>query len=69
MRGVWDFLQLDWQPSMLQFHEADNRVRTASVWQVRQPLYRGSIERWRNYAPEISSLESTLDHAETICDN
>ncbi len=42
-------LGLSWQPQCLDFHQRDNSVRTASVWQVRQPLYQSSSGRWRNY--------------------
>jgi hypothetical protein len=31
-------------------------VRTASTWQVRQPLYSGSVGRWRNYARHLVPL-------------
>jgi tetratricopeptide (TPR) repeat protein len=40
---------LGWEPSCLQFHETARPVRTASVTQVRQPLYRRSLARWRHY--------------------
>lgn len=33
-------------------------VRTASVWQVRQPLHHRSIGRWRRYAPHLPELET-----------
>ena len=36
-------------------------VRTASVWQVRQPLYDQSLERWRRYASHLGPLERVLD--------
>ncbi|MDN7126857.1 sulfotransferase [Pseudidiomarina sp. 1APR75-33.1] len=52
-------LGLDWQESCLDFHRRNNSVRTASVWQVRQPLYQSSSGRWRNYAdflPELPEL-------------
>ncbi|MFC0444295.1 tetratricopeptide repeat-containing sulfotransferase family protein [Pseudidiomarina halophila] len=42
-------LGLDWQEQCLDFHQRANSVRTASVWQVRQPLYQSSSGRWRNY--------------------
>ena len=38
---------LDWHPACLSFHTTSRPVRTASVVQVRQPLYRSSVGRWR----------------------
>jgi hypothetical protein len=47
---------LDWEPACLQFHETRRQVRTASVLQVRQPLYRGSVGRWKNYERSLAFL-------------
>jgi hypothetical protein len=41
---------------MLEFRNAGARVRTASVWQVRQPLYTRSLGRWRHYAEQLGAL-------------
>lgn len=38
-----------WDERCLSFHELNNNVRTASVWQVREPLHCNSIGRWQNY--------------------
>lgn len=47
--GLLDWLGESWEDSCLSFHELRNSVRTASVWQVRQPLHSKSVGRWRNY--------------------
>lgn len=52
-----DFLGLEWEEGLLDFHTASNAVRTASVWQVREPLYRRSSGRWRNYAHLLPDLD------------
>jgi len=57
---VLEFLGLPWDDACLQFHASDNRVRTASVHQVRQPLYGSSSGRWRNYATAVSPLRDYL---------
>jgi tetratricopeptide (TPR) repeat protein len=54
------FLGLEWEDSCLAFHEAPGAVRTASVWQVRQPLYSRSSGRWRNYARHLGPLREAL---------
>ena len=56
LRGVCRFLGLDWHEAMLDFRVSGARVRTASVWQVRQPLYTRSIGRWRHYAGQLGEL-------------
>jgi tetratricopeptide (TPR) repeat protein len=48
-RRMVEFIGLDWDPACLDFHRTERAVNTASVWQVRQPLYGSSIGRWRSY--------------------
>jgi tetratricopeptide (TPR) repeat protein len=38
-------------------------VTTASVWQVRQPVYRHAVERWRHYAPFLPELARFADNS------
>ena len=47
------FLGLDWEDGLLDFHTGAAPVRTASVWQVRQPLHARSSGRWRNYREQL----------------
>jgi tetratricopeptide (TPR) repeat protein len=49
---------LDWDPACLSFYQIERPVRTASVVQVRQPIYQSSVGRWRP-APEL--LRPLLD--------
>jgi tetratricopeptide (TPR) repeat protein len=53
---------LDFEPSCLEFHRTRRRVKTASVGQVRQPLYSHSVGRWRNYATELEYLFRHIDN-------
>ena len=46
-RRMIDFLGLPWDPACLEFHRTRRLVHTASVNQVRKPIYRGSVGRWR----------------------
>ncbi len=50
------FLGLPWHEGCLNFQESRTRVRTASVTQVREPLYRKSSGRWRNYERQLGGL-------------
>lgn len=47
---------LEWDAGLLRFHEQERVVKTASVWQVRQPIYRSSRMRWKNYIPHLREL-------------
>ena len=54
------FCGLDWDEACLAFHRSRSAVRTASVWQVRQPLYQASSGRWRHYARQLEPLAAFL---------
>ncbi len=51
---------LDWEAAVLDFHKAAAPVRTASVWQVREPLYRRSSGRWRHYERHLDGVRAAL---------
>ncbi len=59
-RRLIEFLGLDWEPACLEFHRTERTVATASNWQVRQPLYRHSVGRWRNYERHLGPLLAAL---------
>lgn len=49
---------LDWDPACLSFYKTERVVRTASLGEVRRPVYRSSVGRWR---PEAAVLRPLLD--------
>jgi tetratricopeptide (TPR) repeat protein len=51
---------LPWEPACLEFHRTERPVRTASVMQVRQPVYQRSVARWRNYESALAELFAAL---------
>ncbi len=51
---------LEWDARCLEFHTSERAVATSSVWQVRQPLYRSSVERWRRYEAHLGPLFDAL---------
>lgn len=59
--ALLDFCGLEWDETCLDFHKAKGAVKTASVWQVRQPLYSASVGRWRNYARQVEPLKNGLE--------
>ena len=52
---------LAWEPGCLAFHETRRPVRTASVGQVRQPIYKHSVARWKNYEAALGTLFARLN--------
>ena len=55
-----DACGLDWDDNVLRFYEQEHAVKTASLSQVRQPIYRSSQQRWARYAPYIGELATRL---------
>ena len=51
---------LEWDQSCLDFHTRQRRVRTASVQQVRKPLYKSSKAKWLNYKTQLRPLIETI---------
>jgi hypothetical protein len=62
-RRMLDFLGLEWDARCLAPHTNPNPVETASDWQVRQPIYRQSLERWRHYEKYLGPLKEALSPA------
>ncbi|HEX4144617.1 MAG TPA: tetratricopeptide repeat protein [Pirellulales bacterium] len=60
-RRLIEYCGLPWDDRCLDFHKHDRPILTASNVQVRQPLYRSSVARWRRYAPYIKPLLAQLD--------
>lgn len=54
------YLGLQWEPGCLEHQERSRPVRTASRWQVRQPVYKTSVERWRNFEKHLGPLKDSL---------
>lgn len=63
------FLGLDWDDRCLEFHQLGNTVKTASYWQVRQPLSDRASGRWRNYRVHLGPLQQALREAGIACED
>lgn len=59
-RQLLAFLGLPWDDQCLRFYELDRSVNTLSYDQVRRPLYRRSIQRWRHYERHLGPLIESL---------
>ena len=57
------YLELDWQEECLNYHQTQRVINTPSRWQVRQPIYKTSAERWKNYQQHLTPLITALNKA------
>ena len=51
---------LEWDDACLRYYESDASVRTLSRWQVRQPVYKSSVARWKKYDAHLDPLKEAL---------
>jgi tetratricopeptide (TPR) repeat protein len=63
-RRLIAFCGLDWDDACLQPQRNERAVKTASIWQARQPVYTSSVERWRRFEPWLAGLCELLPRAE-----
>jgi tetratricopeptide (TPR) repeat protein len=59
-RRLLAFCGLDWDPACLSFHKSARPIRTASMNQVRRPLYATSVRRWEAFRDELRPLLDAL---------
>ncbi|MGZ8271002.1 MAG: sulfotransferase family protein, partial [Methylophilus sp.] len=59
-RKLIDHVGLEWNEACLAPHRLERTVKTASHWQVRQPIYKTSVQRWKNYEEFIGPLIEAL---------
>ncbi|EPJ48989.1 MAG: sulfotransferase [Osedax symbiont Rs2] len=55
-KKMLSYIGLQWQPQVLKFNELQRNVKTASVWQVPQPLYSSSKGKWSRYQQFLKPL-------------
>jgi tetratricopeptide (TPR) repeat protein len=59
-RGLLGYCALPWDERCLRPYESKRPVYTASVWQVRQPIYKDSVHRWKRYEHHLGELKEAL---------
>lgn len=59
-RELLDFVGVEWNDDVLSFHRTERPVATASVAQVRKPIYRSSVKKWHRYRAHLRPLEEVL---------
>ena len=55
-RRMLDYLGLPWDDNCLAFHQNKRHVKTASVAQVRKPIYKTSVARWQRFENHLKPL-------------
>ncbi|HEX4198951.1 MAG TPA: sulfotransferase [Caulobacteraceae bacterium] len=60
VRRILDHCGLDFEPACIDFHKNQRSVRTPSSEQVRQPIFRDSLDQWRKYEPWLDELKAAL---------
>ncbi|MFL6731616.1 MAG: tetratricopeptide repeat protein [Sphingomicrobium sp.] len=56
-----EFLALPWDDKCVDFHKSDRPVKTASVAQVRKPIYKTSVKRWKKYGSGLQPLVDAIE--------
>lgn len=59
-RRIIEYCGLEWNDACIDFHRNKRPVKTASMAQVRQPMYKSSVERWRSYEKFLGPLLGAL---------
>jgi tetratricopeptide (TPR) repeat protein len=65
-RLILNHCGLPWEDACLEFHLTKRPVRTGSNFQVRKPLYRSSVGRYKPYEPHLSELVAALERTEVL---
>ena len=61
VRRILEYCRLPWEEDCIRFYETERPVRTASSEQVRQPIYTGALNFWRNYETHLDELVEILE--------
>jgi hypothetical protein len=59
-KRIINHVGLPWDDACLKFHENDRQVKTASLNQVRKPIYNTSVGRWKKYEEYLKPLIKEL---------
>lgn len=59
-RPMVEFCGLEWTPECLNTTAVDRPIETASVWQVRQPINKGSVGKWKRYERHLEPMIKAL---------
>jgi len=60
VRRILDYCGLPFEAGCVEFHKTRRNVRTPSSEQVRRPIFRDSVDQWKNYEPWLAPLKTAL---------
>ena len=60
VRRILDYCGLPFEQGCLEFHKTKRSIRTASSEQVRQPIFRDSLDQWQHFEPWLGPLKAAL---------
>ena len=60
-KALLNYCGLQWEEQVMEFHKLERRVKTASVGQVRNKMYKSSAQKWRNYEELLKPMIDALD--------
>jgi tetratricopeptide (TPR) repeat protein len=61
VKNILEYLELPWDENCLNYDKNEGAVKTASLWQVRQPIYTSSLNSWKNYQEYLQPLIQQLE--------
>ncbi|NOX08000.1 MAG: tetratricopeptide repeat protein [Gammaproteobacteria bacterium] len=61
-RKLIEFCGLEWDDACLNFHQSERIANTPSNEQVRQPIYKSSMQRWKAYETHLGDLKDALNY-------
>ena len=66
IRNLLSACDLEWQQACLNFDQSEGMVKTASFYQVRQPMYTSSVKLWEQYKDFLGPLLNELNTLENV---
>ena len=66
IRNLVDLCGLQFEDSLLRFYETERSIRTASLFQVRQPMNTRSVEKWKRYETMLAPLCEALEEKRMV---
>ena len=60
-KRLLEYCDLEWDENCMKPHENKKNVATASIAQVRSPIYKTSIKKWQNYSTQLEKLQEIVN--------
>ena len=60
IKNLLNYCDLEWDENCMTFYKNKKSVSTASLAQVRSPIYKSSIEKWKNYSGDLKELSDFI---------